>query len=291
MQLDFTKMQSLGNDFVVLDGVSRSLPIHADLARYIADRHFGVGCDQVLVAEAGQSADFRFRIFNRDGSEVEQCGNGARCFARFLRDRELTSQDRITVETINSRMSLVLKQNGEVQVELGQPVFDPGQIPFIADGISKRYVIAVNGEECEIAALSMGNPHAVLFVDDAGDAQVEVLGPLLESHSRFPAKTNVGFCQVKSVDHIRLRVYERGVGETLGCGSGACAAVVAGIQLGLLEHDVRVSLPGGDARVSWQGVGAPVYLSGPATNVYRGVLDLPDRLHRPINNTQSITEN
>lgn len=280
MQLDFTKMQSLGNDFVVLDGVSRNLSMHGDLARFIADRHFGIGCDQVLVAETGRSADFRFRIFNRDGSEVEQCGNGARCFARFLRDRELTSQDRITVETINSRMSLFLKPDGEVQVDLGCPVFDPDQIPFVADAIASRYDIAVNGEQWEVAVLSMGNPHAVLFVDDVDEARVETLGPLLESHPRFPAKTNVGFCQVKSPDHIRLRVHERGVGETLGCGSGACAAVVAGIQLGLLQNEVRVSLPGGDARVGWQGMNSPVYLSGPAVTVYSGVLDLPDRIHK-----------
>ena len=276
MQLDFTKMQSLGNDFVVLDGVSQTLPLTTEVVRHIADRHYGIGCDQVLVAETGRSADFRFRIFNRDGGEVAQCGNGARCFARFLRDRGLTLEDDITIETTNSRMGLHIREDGDVQVDMGPPIFEPADIPFVADGVAHRYVIAVEGAELEVAALSMGNPHAVLFVDNVDEAPVDLLGPAVESHTRFPARANVGFCQVLDGERVRLRVYERGVGETLGCGSGACAAVVAGIRLGLLQHTVRVSLPGGDALVSWQGDNAPVYLSGPAVTVFSGVLSIPD---------------
>jgi diaminopimelate epimerase len=276
MQLDFTKMQSLGNDFVVLDGVSREIHLTTSLARYIADRHFGIGCDQILLAEAGSTADFRFRVFNRDGSEVEQCGNGARCFARFLRDRGLTDRDEISVETVNSRMQLSIQAGGEVRVDMGAPVLDPERIPFVADRAADRYFLSLDGTELEIAALSMGNPHAVTFVDDVDRAPVERLGLQIESHPRFPARVNAGFCQVLSADHVRLRVYERGVGETLGCGSGACAAVVSGIRLGLLQDTVRVSLPGGDARVHWQGGETPVYLSGPATTVYRGVMPVPE---------------
>ncbi len=275
MQVDFTKMQSLGNDFVVLDGVSRSLPLSPDQARRIADRHFGIGCDQVLLAEAGQGADFRFRIFNHDGGEVEQCGNGARCFARFLRDRGLTDRDAISVETLSSRMLLRILPDGNVSVDMGPAVFAPARIPFDAEREADLYSLTVDGDNLEISALSMGNPHAVLMVTDVDTAPVERLGPVIESHPRFPARVNVGFCQVVARNHVRLRVFERGVGETLGCGSGACAAVVAGIRLGLLDAEVLVSLPGGDARVAWAGGDASVLLSGPAITVFNGVISLP----------------
>ena len=275
MQLDFTKMQSMGNDFVVLDGVSRRMPISAEVVRLLADRHFGVGCDQILLAEKGRAADFRFRIFNRDGNEVEQCGNGARCFARFLRDNGLTDRDTISVETMNTRMQLRILDDGDISVDMGLPEFLPERIPFQADTPAERYPLAVGGEVLDISALALGNPHAVILVDDADAAQVDRLGPLIEHHPRFPAGVNAGFCEIVDRDQIRLRVHERGVGETLGCGSGACAAVVAGIRLGLLGADVCVGLPGGQARVRWDGPGNPVHLTGSASTVFTGVIAIP----------------
>lgn len=275
MQLDFTKMQSLGNDFVVLDGVSRRMPISADVVRLLADRHFGVGCDQILLAEKGQAADFRFRIFNRDGSEVEQCGNGARCFARFLRDNGLTDQDIISVETMGTRMQLRILDDGDVSVDMGLPEFLPERIPFQADMPAERYQLAVGGEVLDVSVLALGNPHAVILVDDVDSVPVDRLGPLIEHHPRFPSRINAGFCEIVSRDRIRLRVHERGVGETLGCGSGACAAVVAGIRLGLLDPDVSVRLPGGQARVRWEGSGNPVHLIGSASTVFTGVIAIP----------------
>ena len=275
MQLDFTKMQSMGNDFVVLDGVSRQMPITADAARLLADRHFGVGCDQVLLAEKGRAADFRFRVFNRDGSEVGQCGNGARCFARFLRDNGLTDQDLISVETLSTRMQLRILDDGDISVDMGQPEFLPERIPFLADQPDVSHPLAVDGEVLEITALALGNPHAVIQVGDVATAPVGRLGPLVEHHPRFPARVNAGFCEIVDPNHIRLRVHERGAGETLGCGSGACAAVVAGIRLGLLGPDVRVALPGGQARVRWDGPGNPVHLIGSASTVFTGVITIP----------------
>ncbi len=269
-------MQALGNDFIMLDGVSRSIPISPEVVRWLSDRHFGVGCDQLLLAETSAVADFRFRIFNRDGSEVGQCGNGARCFARFLQDSGLTDQYTISVETLNARMQLHILDNGDVRVEMGKPEFLPEKVPFLADLPTERHWLEIQGEMLEIFPLSLGNPHAVILVEDVATAPVERLGPLIEVHSRFPAKVNVEYCQIVDHGHIRLRVHERGVGETLGCGSGACAAVVTGIRLGFLEPEVDVSLPGGTARVRWDGAGEPVYLTGPAHTVFVGRITLPD---------------
>jgi diaminopimelate epimerase len=279
MHLDFTKMQSLGNDFVVLDGVSRELQISPDVARKLADRHFGVGCDQVLLAEPGTNTDFRFRIFNHDGSEVEQCGNGARCMARFLHLKGLTKKIEISVQTMNARMVLRIRENGEVTVEMGVPEFEPLNIPFEAERRSDVYTLTLDTQTIEIAALAIGNPHAVTEVADIKKADVAELGPKIENHPRFPARVNAGFMQILSPEHIRLRVHERGAGETLGCGSGACAAVVAGIMTGRLDQSVEVSLPGGSARVNWTGPGNPVYLSGPAETVFSGEIDLSDPRH------------
>ncbi len=278
MQLDFTKMQSLGNDFVVLDGVTHQLTMNSGIARLLADRHFGIGCDQILLAEKGRQAEFRFRIFNQDGGEVEQCGNGARCFARFVRDNGLTTNDRISVETLNARMLLKVLDNGDVAVEMGIPEFEPSRIPFDAPAAAVSHDLEVDGERLQISALAIGNPHAVIQVADVSLAPVETLGPAIERHPRFPARVNAGFCEIVNRSHIRLRVYERGVGETLGCGSGACAAVVAGIRSGQLDRQVRVSLPGGDATVRWDSGTEPVHLIGPAFNVFSGTITVPDDL-------------
>lgn len=274
MRLDFTKMQSLGNDFVVLDGVSQQLKLSSEIARKLADRHFGVGCDQILLAEPGESTDFRFRIFNKDGSEVEQCGNGARCMAWFLRQRGLSDKNEISVQTLKSQMVLRIEDDGDVTVEMGVPEFEPSKIPFDAAIKDLYYSLQLEAIEVDIAALAIGNPHAVLEVDDIAKARVDIIGPEIESHPRFPERVNAGFMQIVSPRHIRLRVYERGVGETLGCGSGACAAVVAGIENGKLGHQVKVSLPGGNASVEWAGAGRPVYLRGPAHTVFSGEITL-----------------
>lgn len=275
MRVNFTKMQSLGNDFVVLDGVTKKINLTPSVAGQLADRRFGVGCDQILLAEPSAQADFGLRIFNQDGSEAEQCGNGARCFARFLQHQNLTAKDKITVQTINRLMTLNLLDNGDVCVNMNVPDFVPEQIPFIAEQESDLYALKLDSAVIQISALSIGNPHAVTRVDDVDTAAVLTLGALIERHPRFPHKANAGFMQIVDRNVIRLRVYERGVGETLGCGSGACAAVVAGIRLGLLAPSVAVHLPGGTARVSWQGAGQPVYLSGSAYNVFAGVIEVP----------------
>ncbi|MGI9316321.1 MAG: diaminopimelate epimerase [bacterium] len=279
MRFDFTKMQSLGNDFVVLDGVSQELIVSPEVARKLADRHFGVGCDQILLAEPDETADFRFRIFNQDGSEVEQCGNGARCMAWFLRQKGLSDKAEISVQTLNSQMLLRIREDGDVTVEMGVPEFEPSQIPFDAAERAKRYGLTLNRHTVDIAAVAIGNPHAVIEVENVDTAEVATLGPEVENHQRFPARVNAGFMQVMSPRHIRLRVHERGVGETLGCGSGACAAVVIGIESGKLEHIVKVTLPGGDAMVEWAGPGRPVYLSGPAQTVFSGQISLYNGEH------------
>ena len=230
MTLRFTKMHGLGNDFVVIDGISQTVTLGPERIRYLADRHFGVGCDQVLLVEASErpDADFRYRIFNADGGEVEQCGNGARCFARFVRDHGLIDRDEIRVITAGGLLRLQIQPNGQVAVDMGQPKLEPADIPFFATQRAKQYLIAADGVDMAIGAVSMGNPHAVLVVADVDRAPVAHLGPLLERHGRFPKRANVGFMQIVAPDHIRLRVFERGVGETLACGSGACAAVVGG---------------------------------------------------------------
>jgi len=271
--LRFTKMEGLGNDFVVLDGVRQRIDLTpAELAR-LADRRFGVGCDQVLVVEAPTEpgTDFRYRIFNADGGEVEQCGNGARCFVRFVRDQGLTDKRVLRVETAGGVISPELLDNGEVRVDMGIPRFAPADIPFVSDSEAVIQPLDVDGESVDITVVSMGNPHAVQRVADASTAPVAVQGPKIERHPRFPNRVNAGYMQVVDRATIRLRVWERGVGETLACGTGACAAVVAGIRQGALDADVRVETRGGALSIRWEGAGAPVLMTGPAESVFEGV--------------------
>lgn len=276
MQLAFVKMHGLGNDFVVLDGVRQAIELTREQVRFLADRHFGIGCDQVLLVEPSPVPDtlFRYRIFNADGSEVEQCGNGARCFARFVLDEGLTHSTTIPVLTAAGRIVLRVEDNGEVTVDMGVPRLEPGEIPFEAPARAMSYPVVVEDEFVTLSAVSMGNPHAVLRVEDVEKAPVATLGPALESHPRFPKRVNVGFMQVLAPDHIRLRVYERGVGETLACGTGACAAVVAGRLHGWLVDTVKVDLPGGRLTIHWQGEGRAVHMTGPATRVFEGRITL-----------------
>ena len=272
----FSKMHGLGNDFVVIDAITQQVQLTPDRIRALADRHRGIGCDQVLLVEAAQGpeAEFRYRIFNADGGEVEQCGNGARCFARFVREEGLTRRNLIRVETGAGLIELQLEADGQVSVAMGVPQLEPAAIPFEAPGRASRYSLTVGVQKIEIGAVSMGNPHAVLRVDDVERAPVATLGPLLESHPRFPRRVNVGFMQVVSRDHIRLRVFERGVGETLACGSGACAAMVVGRLQNLLAATVQVDLPGGSLRIQWPGETASVMMTGPATRVFEGWIEL-----------------
>lgn len=272
MPLKFTKMHGAGNDFVMIDSISQRVKLRPREIRRIADRRLGVGCDQVLLVEAPgrPDADFRYRIFNADGSESGQCGNGARCFARFVRHRSLTDRSAMVVETSAGLMQLRMLENHQVEVGMGAPRFSPADIPLRRDSEASEYSIAVDGESLRIGALSMGNPHAVLRVDDVSSGCVERLGPRVESHDDFPERVNAGFMQVLSRDHIRLRVYERGVGETLACGSGACAAVVHGRRMDWLDERVTVELPGGKLVVAWPGGDAPVLLTGPTAISFEG---------------------
>ncbi len=276
MRVAFTKMQGAGNDFVVFDGVNQRIALTPEKIRRLADRRFGVGCDQVLVVEraSGNGADFRYRIFNADGGEVEQCGNGARCFVRFVRDHGLTAKDEIQVETLAGLIRPRLESDGEVSVDMGVPRFEPKDVPFDAASRQPLYDLDVDGQTIQVNVLSMGNPHAVQAVADVDAAPVNTQGPKIERHPRFPRRVNAGYMQVLDRRHIRLRVWERGAGETLACGTGACAAVVAGRQRGLLDDTVKVSLPGGTLTVSWPGEGRPVVLTGPAVTVYEGTIDL-----------------
>ncbi|MEJ2643812.1 MAG: diaminopimelate epimerase [Gammaproteobacteria bacterium] len=276
MELAFTKMHGLGNDFVVVDAIAQQVELSTAQVRLLADRRRGVGCDQVLLVErpTQPGAEFRYRIFNADGGEVEQCGNGARCFARFVRDKGLTASDRIAVQTHAGLIELRLEPDGQVTVDMGAPRLEPADIPFQAPARAVTYPLEVEGRSVEISAVSMGNPHAVLRVDSVATAPVAELGPRIEHHPRFPRRVNVGFMEVVDADHIRLRVFERGAGETLACGTGACAAVVAGRLQGLLAEKVSVSLPGGDLMVSWQSEGTPVLMTGPATCVFEGRIQL-----------------
>ncbi|MGZ0019189.1 diaminopimelate epimerase [Nitrosomonas sp. wSCUT-2] len=275
MKLKFTKMQGLGNDFVVLDGIHQAIHLDRQQLRFLADRHFGIGCDQILLVEKAEGeADFRYRIFNADGGEVEQCGNGARCFVRYVHDHGLTEKNEIRIETMSGMISPKLEINGNVTVNMGQPVFEPTQIPFIADHVAPTYQLEIAGQPVTISALSMGNPHAVRVVADVDHAPVETEGALLERHPRFPKKVNVGFMQVIDRHRIKLRVFERGAGETLACGTGACAAVVAGIKLGLLDAQVSVSTHGGELTIRWEGTGQPVWMTGPAVTVFEGEINL-----------------
>lgn len=276
MRLRFSKMQGIGNDFVVIDGVSQSVRLSPEKIRLISDRNFGVGCDQILLVEAPQNPDmdFCYRIFNADGSEVENCGNGARCFAVFVRDRKLTGKSIINVETAAGPLQLRVQQDEQVTVDMGAPRLQPSDIPFVADQQAVTYRLFVGEQSLEISAVSMGNPHAVTLVDDVATAPVERLGPLVENHAQFPARVNAGFMQVISPTEINLRVYERGVGETLACGTGACAAVVAGRLRGLLDETVRVNLPGGRLSITWAGGNQPVLMTGPAVIVFHGQIKI-----------------
>lgn len=276
MRLEFTKMQGLGNDFVVIDAIRQKVHMTPEKIRFLADRHFGVGCDQVLLVESAHQAhaDFRYRIFNADGSEVAQCGNGARCFARFVRDQGLSEKDEIQVDTDAGRLVLRHSDADQITVNMGVPRHAPAEIPLQAEEERYRYPIEIDGRTWSFGAVSMGNPHAVLLVDDVDFAPVDVLGPRLESHAVFPERVNVGFMQVMDAHNARLRVFERGSGETLACGSGACAAVVVGIEQGLLLSPVKVELPGGTLSIAWQGRGFPVFMTGPAVKVFEGAIDL-----------------
>ncbi len=276
MKLRFTKMQGVGNDFVVLDAVNQPVRLDAGTARRLADRHFGVGCDQILVIEKARTpgTDFYYRIFNADGAEVQHCGNGARCFLRYVRDKGLTTKSQIRVETLSGVIVPKLESDGEVTVDMGAPEFEPEKIPFVADQRALTYWIEVNGEPLEISALSMGNPHAVQVVEDVEAAPVLTQGPLIERHARFPERVNAGYMEVADRHHIRLRVYERGAGETLACGTGACAAVVAGITRGYLDSPVRVSTRGGALHVAWEGGRQPVLMTGPAETVFEGEIEI-----------------
>ncbi len=276
MKLKFTKMQGAGNDFVVLDGVSRQLALTAAQLRRLADRHFGVGCDQILLVEPPRAAgtDFRYRIFNADGGEVEQCGNGARCFVRFVRARGLTAKSEIRVETAAGVITPRLEAGGEVTVNMGAPVFAVKRVPFITDSDALVQALQLDDATIEISAVSMGNPHAVQVVAEVDAAPVTTQGPLIERHARFPERVNAGYMQVQDRGRIRLRVYERGAGETLACGSGACAAVAVGIRRGLLDACVRVSTRGGDLTIRWEGADNPIWMTGPAVTVFEGEIEL-----------------
>ena len=276
MILKFTKMHGAGNDFVVLDGVRQSVALSPDQIRLIADRHFGIGCDQILLVEKSQrdDADFRYRIFNADGGEVEQCGNGARCFVRFVHDHKLTGKREIVVETKGGLISPRLEEDGRVTVNMGAPIFDPLQIPFVSDIHDVIQPLEVGKKIVHVTAVSMGNPHAVQVVKNVESAPVATQGPLIESHPRFPRRVNVGFMQVVDRSHIRLRVFERGAGETLSCGTGACAAVVAGIRRKLLDNTVQVATRGGLLTITWAGERSPVMMTGPAITVFEGEINL-----------------
>ncbi|MGY5584013.1 diaminopimelate epimerase [Vibrio cincinnatiensis] len=274
MHFHFSKMHGLGNDFMVVDCITQNVFFSPELIRRLANRHTGVGFDQLLVVEApyDPETDFHYRIFNADGSEVEQCGNGARCFARFVRMKGLTNKYQLSVSTKKGKIILSIEEDDQITVNMGEPEFEPSKIPFRAKQAEKTYIMRVDEQTLFCGAVSMGNPHVVTVVEDVTTADVQTLGPLLESHERFPERVNAGFMQVIDRQHIKLRVYERGSGETQACGSGACAAVAVGIAQGLLDHTVTVQLPGGHLEIRWQGPGKPLYMTGPATHVFDGQL-------------------
>jgi diaminopimelate epimerase len=280
MHFEFTKMHGLGNDFVVIDAINQDISLTSEQVRFIADRHIGVGCDQLLLVERPtlDQAEFRYRIYNADGGEVQQCGNGARCFARFVHDLGLTTSDTIPVETAAGMIVLKLEQDGQVTVDMGVPSFEPASLPFEPDDADKDdseyHQLMVNGEKYAIGAVSIGNPHAVLLVESVDQAPVETLGAAIESHERFPERVNVGFMEIMDRSRIRLRVFERGVGETQACGTGACAAVAVGIHNSLLDHTVQVELKGGDLMIRWPGGNKPLSMTGPAQTVYKGNISL-----------------
>lgn len=269
-------MHGLGNDFIVIDAINQNIALTPEQIRFLADRHFGIGCDQLLLVEkpVSAAAEFKYRIFNADGSEVSQCGNGARCFARFVRNHKLSINDEIRVDTNAGQLLLKFNMGGDITVNMGIPKHDPQSIPFIAEHESDLYKITANNCDYWFGATSMGNPHAVLRVEDVNVAPVNELGPLLESHPKFPERANIGFMQIIDRQHIKLRVYERGAAETLACGSGACAAVVVGIEQNLLDQYVDVDLPGGRLNINWLGRGHPVLMTGPAVSVFEGYIEL-----------------
>jgi len=274
--LRFTKMHGLGNDFIMIDALSQAVLLDADRIRRLADRRFGVGCDQVLIVERPTlpGADFRYRIFNCDGNEVEQCGNGARCFARFVHDAGLTDKNEISVETLGGVIRPRIEPDGLVTVDMGVPRFEPPDIPFLANARQLVHDLDVDGQAVPVTVLSMGNPHAVQVVASVDAAPVTSQGPKIEHHARFPKRVNAGYMQVIDRGHVRVRVWERGAGETLACGTGACAAVVAGRLRGLLDEQVSVEVRGGTLRISWRGEGEPVMMTGPAVRVFEGEIDL-----------------
>ncbi|SFK69167.1 diaminopimelate epimerase [Nitrosomonas aestuarii] len=275
MKIKFTKMHGLGNDFVVIDCINQTLSLSRKQLSFIADRHFGIGCDQILMVEkASGNADFFYRIFNADGGEVEQCGNGARCFVRYVHDQGLTLKNPVSVETLSGLITPTLQKNGEVTVDMGIPKFEPAEIPFVADHRALTYSLEVQGKTVQISALSMGNPHAVRIVGDIDKAPVGSEGALIETHPRFPKRVNVGYMQIIDRHNIQLRVFERGAGETLACGTGACAAVVAGVQQNLLDTPVSVNTRGGKLTISWDGENQSVWMTGPAVTVFEGEINL-----------------
>ena len=276
MKLKFSKMHGLGNDFVVFDGVRQSVSLTPEQLRYLGHRNFGIGCDQILLVEKSDKpgVDFRYRIFNSDGGEVEQCGNGARCFVRFVHDQGLTEKREILVETMRGEIRPRLEADNSITVNMGVPVFEPEKIPFVGQSDQLIQQLDLGGEEVAITAVSMGNPHAVQVVADVDTAPVATQGPKIENHPRFPKRVNAGFMQVVDRHAIRLRVFERGAGETLACGTGACAAVVTGISRGLLDSPVRVTTHGGELTIAWDGKGSPVMMSGPAVTVFTGEIEL-----------------
>lgn len=272
MEISFTKMQGLGNDFVVIDATSQPIELTMEQIRFLANRRFGVGCDQVLLVEPPRQpdVDFTYRIFNADGGEVEQCGNGARCFARYVRDHGLTQKTKIPVATSAGVITLHVEADGQITVDMGVPRFEPDEIPFEAEARAEVYPLKLETTDVDVSVVSMGNPHAVLRVEQVDTTPVTSLGLQIESHARFPQRVNVGFMQVVDRQHVHLRVYERGAGETLACGTGACAAVVVGRQRGWLDDKVTVSLPGGNLKIQWPGEGHSVMMTGPAVTVFEG---------------------
>lgn len=275
MKLKFTKMHGIGNDFVVIDAINQHVSLQPNQLRLLADRHFGIGCDQILLVEkATGKADFHYRIFNADGNEVEQCGNGARCFVRYVHDHGLTNKKLIHIETLSGEITPKLEANGEISVNMGIPKFEPTDIPFTAKKNALTHLLDLGDKKIEISVVSIGNPHAVRIVQSISHAPVLSEGAMIECHSRFPNRVNVGYMQIIDRNHIKLRVYERGSGETLACGTGACAAVVAGIRLKLLATNVKVSTRGGDLAIRWEGSSQPVWMTGPAVTVFEGEINL-----------------
>ncbi|WP_317451581.1 diaminopimelate epimerase [Methylobacter psychrophilus] len=274
--INFTKMHGLGNDFVVIDAINQQISLTPKQIRLLSDRHFGIGFDQLLLVEkpASNNADFKYRIFNADGSEVAQCGNGARCFARFVRDKKLSDKNEIRVDTDSGQLLLRFNDNDLITVNMGIPKHKPSEVPILVDQESFAYSVCINATETSFGAISMGNPHAVIQVSDVKNAPVADLGQALESHAIFPERANIGFMQIINRKHIKLRVYERGAAETLACGSGACAAVVIGIEQNLLDQDVCVELPGGELTIRWSGRNEPVLMTGPAISVFDGSIKL-----------------